>query len=168
MKSLVLYFSRADENYFGGNYKYITKGNTEVVAEMIAKETGADLFKIEPVVPYPKVYNDCIEVAQNEKNANARPAVKALPQNLDQYSTIYLGYPIYWGTFPMHVFTVLEQINLEGKTIRPFSTHEGSGLGSSVSDLKRLCPKSTVTAGLPISGSSVQSALSKVQRWLKK
>ena len=166
MKSLVLYFSRADENYFGGQYRYITKGNTEVIAEMIAQETGADLFKIEPVKPYPKVYNDCIEIAQKEKNANARPPVKTMP-DISQYDTIYLGYPIYWGTFPMHVFTVLESLNTAGKTIKPFCTHEGSGVGESIGDLRRICDKATIRPALAISGSSVGSATSKVKRWIQ-
>ena len=166
MKKLVLYFSRADENYYGGAYKYVTKGNTEVVAEKIAKLTGADLFKIEPTTPYSKVYNECIEQAKKDLQQRTRPSVKAIPTNLDQYDTIYLGYPIYWGKFPMHIFTVLEQIDTAGKTIKPFSTHEGSGLGTSMEDVRKLCPKAKISSGLAISGSGVQRCDSQLQNWV--
>lgn len=167
-KSLVIYFSRTGENYFGGSIRPINKGNTERVAETIQKLTGADLFRVEPVREYPDDYTACTDVAAQEKQGKERPAVKAYPENLEQYDTVFIGYPIWWGTFPMPMFTLLEKINLSGKRILPFSTHEGSGLGSSVSDLKRLLPDSKVESGLAVLGSQSAQCESQVKSWLQR
>ena len=115
MKELILYFSRADENYFGGSLKYIEKGNTEVVAEKAAALTGADLFKVEPVKPYSADYNTCIEQAKKDMQSGVRPKVVEMPENMAEYDLVTVMYPNYWGTMPMHMFTVLEKINFEGK-----------------------------------------------------
>ena len=156
MKSIVIYFSRADENYFGGSIKYIDKGNTEVIAEMISEQTGADLFKVEPVQEYAKDYNTCISQADKHSKENARPQIKAIPTDLDKYEIIYLGYPNYWGTMPMHMFTLLEAINTTGKTIKPFCTHEGSEMGRSEKDIAELCGSNTnIEKGLSVIGSEV-------------
>lgn len=167
MKELIIYFSRADENYFGGSLKYIEKGNTEVVAEKAAAMTGADLFKVEPVTPYSADYNTCIEQAKKDKQSCARPAVKAMPENMGQYDLITVMYPNYWGTMPMHLFTVLEQLNFEGKTVRPVCTHEGSGMGSSEADLKKCCPGAIIKKGLAIQGSSVSRCDDALKKWLE-
>ena len=155
MRELILYFSRADENYFGGSLKYIDKGNTEVVAEKAAAITGADLFKVEPVKPYSADYNTCIEQAKKDMQSGVRPEVVAMPENMSQYNLVTVMYPNYWGTMPMHMFTVLEQINFEGKTVRPVCTHEGSGMGRIETDLKKCCPGAVIKKGLAIQGSSV-------------
>ena len=167
MKELILYFSRADENYFGGSLKYIEKGNTEVVAEKAAALTGADLFKVEPVKPYSADYNTCIDQAKKDLQSGARPEVVALPENISQYDLITVMYPNYWGTMPMHMFTVLEQINLEGKTIRPVCTHEGSGMGNSEADLKKCCPGADIRKGLAIQGSSAGRCDAVLKKWLE-
>ena len=116
-KALVAYFSRVDENY---NVGYITKGNTEIVAEMIASETSSDLFHIETVNTYPKEYTPCIEVAKKELNDNARPVIKG-DIKVEDYDIIYLGYPNWWGEPPMAVFTFIEKHDWRGKTVVPFN-----------------------------------------------
>lgn len=166
MRNLVAYFSRKDENYVSGMLKYLEVGNTEVAAGMIQKLTGADIFKIEPRQEYSKGYNDCIAEAQEDQRRNARPELKTYPESIREYDTIYLGYPNYWGTMPMAVFTFLEHFDFSGKKIRPFCTHEGSGMGSSVSDIRRLCPGADVESGLAIQGGSVQKAENKIKQWL--
>lgn len=165
-RELIAFFSRADENYFGGSYRYVDVGNTEIVAGYIRDATGADMFKIEMVHPYSKVYDECIAQAKEDQRNGARPELKACPESLDGYDTIYLGYPNYWGTMPMAVFSFLERYDLDGKVIRPFCTHEGSGLGSSVSDLKRVCPGAEIGKGLAVNGSSVKGARGTVEKWV--
>ena len=167
MKELILYFSRADENYFGGSLKYIEKGNTEVVAEKAAAMTGADLFKVEPVKPYSADYNTCIEEAKKDMQNDIRPEVVAMPEDMSQYDLVTVMYPNYWGTMPMHMFTVLEQINFEGKTVRPVCTHEGSGMGRSEADLKKRCKGAVVKKGLAIQGSSVGRCDDVLKKWLE-
>lgn len=166
-RELIAFFSRADENYFGGSYRYIDIGNTEVIANMLRDATGADMFRIDPVVPYAKDYDTCIAQAKDDQKKGARPELKTYPDGIDGYDTIYLGYPNYWGTMPMAVFTFLERYDFSGKTIRPFCTHEGSGLGSSVSDIKRVCPGAKVGKGLAVNGSSVNGARKDVERWVE-
>ena len=115
---LVAFYSRADENYVSGMIKTLAIGNTEIAAGFIAKLTGADTFKIEQAQPYSKNYNECIAQAQADQNRNARPELKAYPETMEQYSEIYLGFPNYWGTMPMAVFTFLEHFDFSGKTIK--------------------------------------------------
>ena len=167
MKELILYFSRADENYFGGSLKYIDKGNTEVVAEKAAAMTGADLFKVEPVKPYSADYNTCIEQAKKDMQSGERPEVVAMPENIAQYDLVTVMYPNYWGTMPMPMFTVLEQISFEGKTVRPVCTHEGSGMGRSETDLKKCCQGAVIKKGLAIQGSSVGRCDDALKKWLE-
>lgn len=166
MASIIIYFSRKDENYVNGMIKNLAIGNTEIVAGMIQKLTGADIFKVEPIQPYSKNYNECIAQAQADQNRNARPELKNYPENLDQYDTIYLGYPNYWGTMPMVLFTFLERFDFNGKTIKPFCTHEGSGLGHSVEDIKKLCPTAIVEKGLALHGGSVEKSEKELDKWI--
>ena len=139
MAELIAYFSRGDENYVSGMLKNLTVGNTEVAAELLRELTQADMFKIEPVQGYSPNYNECIAQAQADQKMDARPKLKAYPRNLENYDTIYLGYPNYWGTMPMAVFTFLEHFDFGGKVIRPFCTHEGSGMGRSEQLWERAC-----------------------------
>lgn len=167
MAQLIAYFSRADENYFNGALRTIEAGNTEIAAEKLQKLTGADLFKIDPVQPYSKDYNECIEQAKQDQKRDARPELKEYPDSLEEYDTIYLGYPNYWGTMPMAVFTFLEHYNFAGKTIRPFCTHEGSRMGHSEQDIKKLCPDAKVEKGCPIHGSDVDKSEDVLKTWLQ-
>lgn len=165
MAKLIAYFSREDENYFNGALRVIQEGNTQIAAKQLQELTGADLFKIDPIQPYAKDYNTCIEEAQEDQKRNARPELKTYPKNLDAYDTIYLGYPNYWGTMPMAVFTFLEHFDFAGKTIYPFCTHEGSGMGRSEQDIRRICPKAKVEKGIAIHGSDAKKAKEKLKVW---
>ena len=165
-KSLVIYFSRAGENYFGGELKNIEKGNTEVIAEYIQNETSADLFKVEPAVEYPDDYMKCIDVAQKEQNDDARPEIKETLTDISEYDTIFIGFPNWWGTLPMPMWTQLEQLDFTGKIVKSFVTHEGSGFGSSQNDLKKLCEGAEIKNGLSIPGANVYDAQDNVAHWV--
>ncbi len=165
--SLIVYFSRAGENYVNGTIQTLSVGNTETAARMLAGLTGADLFRIRPVRPYPAEYNACIAQAQADQRRDARPELEEYPDRLDGYDTVFLGYPNYWGTMPMAVFTFLERFDWTGKTILPFCTHEGSGLGGSERDIRRLCPGAEVRKGIAIHGGGVQAARPALERWLR-
>ena len=166
MAKLIAFYSRADENYFGGAYRVIPVGNTEKATRMLAELTGADLLKIEQKVPYSANYQQCIAEAKRDLQANARPELTNLPENLDAYEEIYLGYPNYWGTMPMAVYTFLEHYDFTGKIIHPFCTHEGSGLSNTVRDIEKAAKGAVVKPGLAIHGSSVDSAQDKLKGWL--
>ena len=167
-KVLVAYFSRADENY---NVGYIEKGNTQVVAEMIAEETGGTLFRIETVSPYPADYNECIDLAKKEMNSSVRPAIQG-DADVEAYDLVFLGYPNWWGEVPMAVYTFIEKHSWQGKTVIPFCTHEGSGLGSTVGRLRTECQGATFLPGLAIQGTVAQNNRNQtrqnVNAWLKK
>ena len=166
MAALVAFYSRAGENYFGGAYRRIAVGNTEKAAELLADITGGELFHIRQAEPYSDVYQTCIAEAQQDLRSHARPEVLDLPENLDAYDEIYLGYPNYWGTMPMAVFTFLEGLDFTGKTIHPFCTHEGSGLGRSETDIRRLCPGAEIKPGLAIVGARAARSKDLVKDWL--
>jgi flavodoxin len=165
-KKLVAFYSRADENYVSGMIKTLDIGNTEVAAGIIKNLTGADTFKIEQIQPYSKEYNTCIAEAQADQKRDARPELKSYPDSIDEYDEIYLGYPNYWSTMPMAVFTFLEHFDFTGKTIYPFCTHEGSGMGSSERDIKRLCPTANVKKGLAIHGAAAAKSEKAIEKWL--
>ena len=139
---------------------------------MIAEETGADLFEIDTVNPYPDTYDECMDVAKQEQSDNARPEIIDPPENLDQYDTIFIGYPIWWGDLPMAVYTFLESYDFSGKTVIPFNTHEGSGQANTKSSIERACPGATVLDGLAIRGSVAQNeqdeAKKDVAEWLER
>ena len=166
-KTLIAFFSRADENYFGGAMRYVKVGNTEIVAGIIKDLIPADSFKIEMKNPYSPVYMTCIEEAKKDLRAKARPELVSMPESIDEYDTIILAYPNYWGTMPMAVYTFLENFDFSGKTILPLCTNEGSGMGSSEREIKKTCPGAEVKKGLPITGSAAASSKSSVERWLK-
>ena len=156
MKSLIAYFSRAGENYVDGAIKNIDKGNNEVLAEKLKNMLPeADIFEIEPLEPYSASYMTCLEESKEDLRKGARPPLKQNLDSVDKYDRIFLIYPIYWGTFPVHVFTFLESFNFAGKTIIPIATHEGSGFGSSEVDLRKLLPNSIIKEGTAIYGSKV-------------
>ncbi len=168
MAKLVACYSRAGENYFGGRLRRSETGNTEKAARKMAALIGADLFQIEPAEPYAADYQTCIEQAKRDLQQHARPRLKELPESLDDYDEIYLGYPNYWGDMPMPVYTFLEAFDWNGKTIHPFCTHEGSGLAGTERKIRRTCRGASVTEGLAIRGSDVDKADEKIKEWLKK
>lgn len=166
-KVLVAFYSRANENYVNGQIKNLKVGNTEIAANEIANLTNADMFKIEQVNPYSDNYNECISQSQDNQRKNARPELKKYPERIDEYDVIYLGYPNYWSTMPMAVFTFLEHFDFGNKIIKPFCTHEGSGMGSSINDIKKLCPNAKVEKGLAIHGGSVERSQKDIENWVK-
>lgn len=167
-KIITVYYSRKGENYWNGGIKNIAKGNTERVAEFIQKAVGGDLFEIDTVREYDKDYYKCIEEAKQELREGARPEIKAYPDNFEDYDTIFVGYPNWWGTMPMCMFTLLEKYDLTGKAIIPFCTNEGSGMGSSERDLKKICKGATVKSGLSVHGAESENAEAKTAAWAKK
>lgn len=167
-KALVIYFSRAGENY---NVGTVQKGSTEILAEMIAKETGGDLFKIDPVTPYPTNYNETVRIARDEKRNSTRPKIKNKVNNLQNYDVIFLGYPIWHGDLPMAFYTFFDENNLSGKTIILFSTHEGSGLADTVNSIEKYTKGNVVRAVLSVRGKKVQDSNGEVEievkEWIK-
>ena len=165
-KILVAVFSRADENYSVG---IIEKGNTMVLAEMIAEKTGGELFEIKPAKPYPKDYKTTTEIAKREQNENARPALLN-DKDIRGYDTIFLGYPNWWGDMPMIIYTFLESHDFSGKTVIPFCTHGGSGLSGTEGTLRRRLSKSRLMKGLAMSGTTAQNnrdeTRERVNEWL--
>ena len=167
MSNLIVYFSREGNNYVGGAIKNLKVGNTEIAAKMIQEIAGGDLFKLDPVKKYSLDYTECTNEAKAELRENARPEAKEYP-DISKYDVIYLGYPNWWGTMPMCVFTFLEKFDFTGKIIRPFCTNEGSGMGSSEADIKRVCSGAKVEKGLALHGSDVLKSSEVIKNWLKK
>ena len=167
-KILVAFFSRTGENYGVG---VIEKGNTHIIADMIAEEMNADTFEIVRVKPYPEVYRDCTDEAQEEKTANARPELTAAVENFDDYDTIFLGYPNWWGDMPMPVYTFIESYDFSGKTVVPFCTHAGSGLSGTVRTLQDKLENAEVLDRFEIAGTTAQNdqdeAKEAVLSWLE-
>lgn len=152
-KPLTIYFSQT--------------GNTKKVAELIHSKVGGDILQIIPAKPYPDDYNTLVDMAKEELNKNVRPAIKNDIPDLSKYNVVFVGFPCWWGTMPMPVFTFLEQSGMDGKTIIPFDTHMGSGLGHSENDLKKICPDSKILKGLAIRGDRVSEAEKDIVSWLK-
>ena len=165
-KTLIAFFSRADENYFGGAMRYVKTGNTEIVVNLIKDMIEADSFKIEMKKPYSPVYMTCIEEAKKDLRAKARPELVSLPDSIDKYDTVVLAYPNYWGTMPMALYTFLDAFDFTGKTILPLCTNEGSGMGGSEREIKKACPGAIVKPGLPVTGSSAANSGDAVRKWL--
>lgn len=165
-KCLIAYFSRKGDNYVSGRIVNLKTGNTEVAAAMIRDMTGGDLFYINTMTPYPADYTETTGVAKREMRENARPELTDRATNMDAYEVIFLGYPNWWGTVPMAVCTFLESYNFSGKTIVPFCTHEGSGLGRSEKDIAALCPNASLVKGFAIFGSRVKDAERDIRNWL--
>ncbi len=166
-KTLIAYFSRAGENYFSGEMKYVKTGNTEIVANIIQEITNADIFKIEMANPYSESYMACIEEAKKDLRENKRPALAKDADNMDSYDTIILAYPNYWGTIPMAVASFLEKHDFTGKKILPLCTNEGSGMGSSERDIKKYAKNAVVENGLSVSGSKAANSKTVVEKWLR-
>jgi len=166
MKAIIVYYSRSGENLVNGTLKNLKIGNTEMAALILQKITGADLFRIVPKQDYPEEYCHCIDLARQDLLRKKRPDLKAVPEHLETYSRIYLGYPNYWGTMPAPVFSFLEQPDLSGKEIWPFCTHEDGGFGHSLEDLKRVCPASVIADGLSMRGAEIQNETEAMEHWV--
>lgn len=169
-KCLIAYFSRAGENYVDGEIKNLKVGNTEIVANLIKEILNVknDMFKIEPVKKYSDNYSECIEMAKEDLKKNVRPELDGCIESIDDYDVIYLGYPNYWGTMPMAVFAFLEKFDFTGKIIKPFCTHEGSGMGNSKKDIEKICPTANVLEGLAIKGTDAMKSKEYLKNWIYK
>ena len=142
-------------------------GNTQYIAQLIQQQTGGDLFRIETVQEYPGSHDPLLEFAYNERAEGARPELAAQMENLDSYDIIFLGYPNWNADLPMPLYTLLEQTDLSGKTIVPFTTHGGSGFSRTIQTIQELQPNATVISdGLSISRNSVAQAESDVASWV--
>ena len=163
-KSIVIFFSHAGDNYSVGN---IEVGNTKIVADYITEIKGADQFEIVTHKYDGMAYMPLIELAKEEANKGELPPYEGSAPDLSQYDTVYIGGPVWWGTYPQVMFTLFKDINLDGKTVIPFTTHEGSGLASCASDVKKAFPKAKVTGEFSIYGHEVRTGRAKVEKWLK-
>jgi flavodoxin len=153
-KPLVVYFSHS--------------GNTREIAGQIKKLMGGDIFEIQPATPYPRNYDAVVDQARKELDTGYKPALKTKIENIGTYELIFIGYPNWWCTVPAPVKSFLSEYDFSGKTIVPFCTHEGSGLGRSETDILILCPKSDMLDGIALRGSGVKTAQDKVSEWLRK
>lgn len=167
MSNLIIYYSRRGENYCSGSIRDLKRGNTEIAAQFIRDAVGGDLCEVQTVREYSKDYYKCIEEAKEELNSKARPALKSLP-DISSYTNIFIGYPNWWGTMPMAMFTLLESLNWSGKTIIPFCTNEGSGMGSSERDIASICKGAKLVRGLSVHGTEVSSLGRQIALWAKK
>ncbi len=152
-KPLVVYFSES--------------GHTKKVAEMIHQKVGGDILRVEPEKAYPQDYDTLVKLAKKEQAENARPAIKTAIPNLEEYGVIFLGYPNWWSSLPMPMFTFIEQAKMDGRVIAPFDTHGGGGLGHSIDDLKKALPAAKILKPLAVSGNRVDSAEPAVAKWLE-
>ena len=163
-KALVVFFSHAGDNYAVGN---IEVGNTKIVADYITELTGAEQFEIVTHKYDGMAYTPLIELAKAEANRGELPPYEGTVPDLSQYDTVFIGGPVWWGTYPQVMFTLFKDINLDGKTVIPFTTHEGSGLANCVEDVKKAFPKANVTKGFSIYGHEVRTRKDKVEKWIK-
>ena len=168
MKNLIIYYSRKGENYVNGRIEDLKKGNTEICAEFIQKAVGGDLFEVEPVEDYAKDYHKCTEEAQKELRENARPALKKYVEDLNGYENVFVCGPCWWGTFPTPVFTQLEKLDFTGKKVMVLMTHEGSGLGNSERDIRKICKGATFGTGIAIHGADAAKSEKAVAAWAEK
>lgn len=167
MKTWIIYFSRAGGNWVDGGIRNLEKGNTEIVAEKIHSLIKGELFSIRMVHPYSTDYIPCTEEAKKDQEADRRPPILTPLPRLEKGDIVYLGYPIYWETMPMPVLTFLDSYDsLEGITIYPFVTHEGSGLGTSLSFLRHKAKGAKILSPLPIPGSVASRSDPLLKEWI--
>ena len=163
-KSIVIFFSHAGDNYSVGN---IEVGNTKIVADYITELTGAAQYEIVTHKYDGMAYNPLIQLAKEEANKGELPPYEGAAPDLSKYDTVFIGGPVWWGTYPQVMFTLFKDINLDGKTVYPFTTHEGSGLANCVSDVKKAFPKANVQKGFSMYGHEVRTEKAKVEKWIK-
>lgn len=164
-KVLIAYYSRSGANYVNGTVKHLSVGNTRFAAGFLNKLADADLFRIEPVYDYPDDYYACIDRARQDLIRKARPDLCQWPDSIAAYQSVYLGYPNYWGTMPMPVYSFLEKYDWHGIAVYPFCTHEGGGLGRSEEELRKICRGAAVAPGLAIRGADVPYELTALKEW---
>ena len=166
-KNLIIYYSRRGENYVNGVMKNLVKGNAEVIAEFTQKAVGGDLFQVETLTEYPASYMQTIDIAKKELQERKRPELKKYIHDVSEYDNIFVLGPCWWGTYPMAVFSLLERIDFAGKKVIPMMTHEGSGMGSSEQDLRKICKNARFGTGLAVHGGSAAKSEKQVSDWAK-
>ena len=164
MKSLVIYFSHTGENYMRNGIENIDKGNTEIVAEYIKDIVNADLFKVEPMSEYPYSYKECCDVAKKEIENNILPDIKS-SVDISDYDIIYIGGPVWWGHYSCPMHTLLSKLDFSNKIVKPFTTHEGSGLGNVLEDINKYCSGATIKNGLAIRGCDAENSKNMIESW---
>ena len=162
-KALVVYFSHAGDNYSVGNVKV---GNTKIVADYITEITGADQFEIKTTKYDGMAYGPLCDLAKEEQQKGELPPFQG-SVDVTKYETIFVGGPVWWGTWPQVMFTFFKKYDLNGKTLIPFTTHEGSGLGRCVEDLEEAYPNASVTGNFSMYGHDVRDNRKHVEKWLK-
>ena len=165
-KTLIAYFSHPGQSYVGGKIVNLEVGNTKVAVSMMEKYIDADTFYIETKKKYPDDHMELINIAKEELNSNVRPDITGSVSNMQNYDTVILAYPNWWNTCPTAVFTFLESYDFSDKIIVPFCTSEGSGIGNSVRDIKKICINSEVREGFGLIGGQVKSSEEKIKTWL--
>lgn len=167
-KNLIIFYSRAGQNYVNGRIENLAKGNTALCAEYIQTAVGGDLFDIRTVQPYAAEYHKCTVEAKREVEENARPELECYLDDISEYDNIFVCGPCWWGTFPMAVFSQLDRLNFNGKKVMALMTHEGSGLGSCERDLRKVCKGASFGSGMAVHGADALRAESAVAAWAKK
>ena len=177
-KILIAYFTRADNikvdpdvdakssasiNLKGSSYE----GNLKIMADYIKDTTGGDTFSILTTEYYPTKYSDTTDIAKEEQNKSIRPKISNHIDNIEEYDYIFLGYPVWWGGLPMPVYTFLEEYDFSGKTIIPFASHEGSGLGNGPSEISEICPEAQIMDGFAARGTEVRSSKADIEKWIE-
>lgn len=167
-KNLILYYSRAGMNYVNGKIVNLSKGNTEICAEYIQNAVGGDLFAIRTEKPYSADYTECTRQAQAELRAGARPKLEAYLEDISGYDHIFVLGPCWWGTYPMAVFSLLEGLDFTGKKVIALMTHEGSGMGNSERDLRRLCAGAVFGTSMAVHGADAEKSQKAIAAWATK
>lgn len=167
-KNLIIYYSRKGANYVNGRIADLAKGNTEICAEYIQQAVGGDLFEVRTEKPYSTDYTECTNQAKEELNRNVRPKLKEYLDDISEYSNVFVLGPCWWGTYPMAVFSLLERLDFAGKKVMPLMTHEGSGMGSSERDLRRLCAGASFGTSMAVHGADASRSEKAVSEWAKK
>lgn len=165
--SIIIFYSRDGENYVNGQLTNLERGNCRVIVDYIKEATDADVFEVETKEPYPDSYMETIDIAKKELADKTMPELKEVLSDISDYDTVYIVSPIWWGTIPMALYEQLDKLDFNGKTVKTIITHEGSGLGNCVKDIKSLCKGAEVKDGLPIHGADVNDAKDEVLNWLK-
>ena len=167
-KNIIIYYSRRGQNYVNGAIKELARGNTELCAEYIQKAVGGDLIEIETVRDYSEDYMTCTEEAKEELRQKARPELKSYLDSIAEYDNVFVCGPCWWGTFPMAIFSQLERLDFTGKKVFALMTHEGSGLGGSERELRKVCAGAEVGRGLAVRGAEASRSESAVAAWARK
>ncbi|MBQ8348838.1 MAG: NAD(P)H-dependent oxidoreductase [Ruminococcus sp.] len=167
-KNLIVYYSRRGENYVNGNIVDLPKGNTEICAEYIQNTVGGDLFEVRTVNQYSADYTKCTEQAKQELEVGARPKLEKYLDDISEYDNVFILSPCWWGTYPMAVFSLLERLNFKGKKVMTLMTHEGSGMGSSERDLRRLCTGAVFGTSMAVHGADAEKSENAIAAWAKK